>query len=153
VSPARQQTLKVCIPRFARLRDVRLGKSAGGACYSQSTGAWAHSAVRDAPFPASAAAAGRVVAPVAVSVAGDVARPAAFSHHLHSAAIFSDDPVPSSAGVFGDPDPVFRITTLPRAGISGAASCRQCSDRPAVHGLEDHLGEIHFRGGGHCCCY
>ena len=93
-------------------------------------GSWA------AAFPASAAAAGRVFAPVAVSVAGDVALAAVFSLHRRSVAPSPGDPAPASAGVFGDPAPAWQLASPVVAGISDPASGCQCLEQQGVRGLE-----------------
>jgi len=72
-----------------------------------------------AAFAADAAAAGRVSAPFAGSVAGVFVRPAAASLDQRSFALSVGGPVPASVVVSGDPVPASGIACSAVAGISG----------------------------------
>lgn len=81
--------------------------------------AWADSGSLVAVWSASAAAALRVFARFAASVAGASVLPAASSRHLHSVALAADGPVLASAEVSGGLGFAARKVCLAAAGTSG----------------------------------
>src|SRR5712692_5353141 len=86
-----------------------------------SSEAWTGFGSVAAVSPASAAAAVRVFAAIAVFVAGGAALPAAFSLHRLSVAPDAGVPAPAFAGASVVPVPALRIAFLAAADTSGLA--------------------------------
>jgi hypothetical protein len=89
-------------------------------------GAWTDSGSVAAVCSATSAAAVRVFAPFAASVAGASVPAAAFSLHLLSVVLAADGPAPAFAGVSGVPDPASRRAFPAVAGISGPVWAFPC---------------------------